>query len=124
MFNQIVLIGNIGSDANYRQVGEHTVASFSLATTKRKGDQEKTEWHNVEVWNKTANALKPFSTKGTGLVVVGQIKTESYEKDGVKKYITKVTATYVGVNVFSAVTKREKPEQPRPAAPPVDDFPF
>lgn len=98
--NQVTLIGNIGKDPEVRftQSGA-AVATFSLATSFpiRKGGNTEwgTDWHNIVVWGDLAE-LATELTKGTRVVVVGQIKTRSYEdKNGQKRYTTEVVAKSV-----------------------------
>ena len=95
--NKVQLIGNVGRDPEivYFKSGD-AVAKFSIATTekwkdKTSGEQkEKTEWHNVEVFGGTVEVVKNYVEKGKQLFIEGQLQTDTYEKDGVKKYATKV----------------------------------
>ncbi len=83
--NLVILSGRLGKDAEPRNAGDKVVHSFTLATTEGK---DKTSWHNCEGWNlgKVAEYLK----KGTQIAIRGSIKYDSWEKDGVKQYSTKI----------------------------------
>ena len=97
--NKVMLLGNLGKDPEVRHLPSgSSVASFSIATSesyKDKNDQkvEITEWHNVEVWNGLAKVAEQYLKKGMTVFVEGQIRTESWDdKDGVKRYTTKIRA--------------------------------
>lgn len=98
--NEVTLIGRLGKDPQYRELGESNhVCNFSLATSdsiKKDGDWHKvTDWHNVVVFGNQALACSRFIHKGSQVYVKGKVKNESYEKDGETKYITKVYASKV-----------------------------
>lgn len=95
--NKAILIGNLGRDAELRYTpGGAAVAKFSLATSETWTDksgqkQERTEWHNVDLWGKTAETLTEYLTKGKQVYVEGRIQTNEYtDKDGVKRKATSV----------------------------------
>ena len=100
--NKVILIGNLGRDPETRYMpnGE-AVTNVTIATTeswKDKGSgerQEKTEWHRVVVWGKTAEALAAFLTKGRAVYVTGKIAYREYEKDGQKRFTTEIRAERV-----------------------------
>src|SRR3984893_7814615 len=95
--NKVILVGNLGRDAELRYTpGGAAVAKFSLATTEVWNDkagqrQEKTEWHNIDVWGKQAEALTEYLRKGKQVYVEGRLQTDEYtDKEGVKRKSTKV----------------------------------
>jgi single-strand DNA-binding protein len=95
--NKAILIGNLGRDAELRYTPNGSaVAKFSLATTETWNDkagqkQERTEWHNVDLWGKTAETLTEYLTKGKQVYVEGRLQTNEYtDKDGVKRRATSV----------------------------------
>jgi single-strand DNA-binding protein len=89
--NQVTLLGNLGRDVEVRNAGASKLAVFSLATTRRKKDEdgnwgEVTDWHNCEgPWDKGAEILGEYAKKGHQLLVTGSIRTDEWEKDGVKQ---------------------------------------
>ena len=96
--NKVILLGNVGKDPEIRATGGGmTVASFSLATTDRAKDQsgnwtDKTEWHNLVAFQRTAEIIRDYVKKGTKLYVEGKIQTRSWEDktSGEKKYRTEI----------------------------------
>ena len=91
MINKAILVGHVGKDPEVRTTTNSRVASFSLATTEKYNDQEKTQWHNCIVWAKLADVVEKYVKKGQLLYVEGRIEYRSYDdKDGNKKYITDI----------------------------------
>lgn len=96
--NKVILVGNLGRDAEVRYTsGGSAVATISVATTevwndKSSGErQEKTEWHRVVIWGKTAENLKEYLTKGKQIYVEGKLQTRKWQdRDGNDKYTTEI----------------------------------
>lgn len=93
--NKVILIGVVGKEIETQIVNGTPVAKFPLATSEKWTDkqgnkQEKTEWHNIEVWGKGANTLQTYSGKGKRLFIEGKVSYGSYEKNGEKKYFTSI----------------------------------
>jgi single-strand DNA-binding protein len=96
--NKVFLLGHVGKQPEIRSTqGGTTVASFSLATTDRQKDQsgswaDKTEWHNLVAFNRTAEIVRDYVTKGTQLHIEGKIQTRSWDDQasGQKKYRTEI----------------------------------
>jgi single-strand DNA-binding protein len=96
--NKVFLLGNVGKDPEIRTTaGGMTVASFSLATADRAKDQQgnwadKTEWHNLVCFQRTAEIVRDYVKKGTQLFVEGKIQTRSWDDktSGEKKYRTEI----------------------------------
>ncbi|MEZ4224196.1 MAG: single-stranded DNA-binding protein [Polyangiaceae bacterium] len=100
--NRVMLLGNLGADPELRMTsGGQAVLKMRLATSETYFDrnrvkQERTEWHNVVVWGKRAEALGKFLTKGSRLFVEGGLRTSSYEdRDGNKRYRTEIVANNI-----------------------------
>jgi single-strand DNA-binding protein len=96
--NKVLLLGNVGKDPEIRSTaGGMTVASFSLATADRAKDAQgnwvdKTEWHNLVCFQRTAEVVRDYVKKGTQLFVEGKIQTRSWDDktSGEKKYKTEI----------------------------------
>jgi len=79
--NKVILIGNLGRDAEVRYTpGGAAIAKFSLATTEVWNDkagqrQERTEWHNVDLWGKQAESLSEYLQKGKQVFVEGRLQS-------------------------------------------------
>ena len=100
--NKVILVGNLGRDAELRYTpGGAPVATLNLATTEIWNDkggqrQEKTEWHRVVLWGKTAESLNEYLTKGKQIYVEGRLQTRQWDdKDGNKRYTTEIKADRV-----------------------------
>ena len=95
-FSMTILEGNIGQDPDIKKVGKDgLVANFSLATEYSYKDNDgkkvkETSWHKCVAWNGLAELIEDYTEKGSRVLVTGRIKYEEYEKDGEKKYITKI----------------------------------
>jgi len=98
--NKVILVGNLGRDAELRYTpGGAPVATLNLATTEVWNDkasgqkQEKTEWHRVVLWGKSAESLSEYLTKGKQIYVEGRLQTRKWQdKDGNDKYTTEIRA--------------------------------
>jgi single-strand DNA-binding protein len=96
--NKVMLIGNLGKDAETRYTKSGTpVTSFPVATTRRIKDgqsgewRDETDWHDVVVWK--AENVAGYLLKGTQVYVEGRLQTRSWEgQDGQKKYRTEIVA--------------------------------
>jgi len=95
--NKVILIGNLGKDPEIRYTqGGEPIANFSLATSENWTDksgqkQERTEWHRVEVFGKTAQVVRDYCQKGKQVYLEGSIRYDEWtDKDGNKKYMTKI----------------------------------
>ena len=96
--NKVILLGNLGKDpeVKYTQSGM-AVARFSLATTDRAKDkdgnwQDKTEWHNLVAFGRTAEVAGEYLKKGRTIYIEGALRTSSWDdkESGQKKYRTEV----------------------------------
>ncbi|MFB3776080.1 MAG: single-stranded DNA-binding protein [Bryobacteraceae bacterium] len=96
--NKVILVGNLGRDAETRFTPSGAArTTFSVATSRRWKDQqtgewkEETDWHNVVLWRQ--ENLGNYLTKGKQVYVEGRLQTRSYEdKDNKKVYTTEVVA--------------------------------
>jgi single-strand DNA-binding protein len=79
--NKIILVGNLGRDAELRYTPSGAaIAKFSLATTEKWNDksgspQERTEWHNIDLWGKQAESLSEYLLKGRQVYVEGRLQS-------------------------------------------------
>ncbi len=98
--NKVILVGNVGKDPEVRYSQSGTpVANFSLATNERfKGRndewQERTEWHSIVAWQRLAEIVGEYVSKGSKIYVEGKIQTSSWEdrQSGERKYRTEIVA--------------------------------
>lgn len=115
--NRVVLVGRLVKDPElrYTQSGI-AVANFTLAVNRRfakEGDQQ-ADFIQCVVWNKVAENVAKYLTKGSQVAIEGRIQTSSYEdKDGVKRYKTEVVAENVE---FLNTKKKEETNEAMEAA--------
>lgn len=114
MYNKIVLIGNLGDDAQIKTLDSGVkIAEFSLATSESYKDKsgewkQKTEWHNIKAWGKLAERADKL-VKGATILLEGKVTTETWEKDGQKRYKCVIVASY-----FRILNRSEKPNSSEP----------
>src|SRR3954452_24572579 len=109
--NKVILLGNVGKDPEIRSsAGGTMVANFTLATSDRQKDQQgnwqdRTEWHNLVAFKRTAEIIRDYVKKGSKLYVEGKIQTRSWDdkETGAKRYKTEIL-----VNDFSLLSGREE----------------
>ena len=110
--NKIILLGNVGSEPDVKVFDNGDMkTTFSLATSdqwtdKQGNKQESTEWHTCVTYRQLAKIASDLVKKGSKVFVEGRIKTNSWEKDGVKKY-----QTTVEVLKLLVLDKRQTQEQ-------------
>ena len=106
--NQVTLIGRLGKDPeltstpNGGQVTRFTIATDDSYTDRDGNRVERTDWHNVECWGGLAEVIARYCRKGKEIALSGKLKTDSWEKDGEKKY-----KTYVLMEDFAFIGKKE-----------------
>lgn len=91
--NKVILIGRISSDIDVRQTQSGTsTATFSVAVDRNMGagKEKATDFIRCVAWGKTSEFLAQYFSKGKQIALEGNIKTGSYEKDGVKHFTTDV----------------------------------
>ena len=109
--NKVILLGNVGKDPEIRSTPSGTmVANFTLATSDRQKDaqgnwQDRTEWHNLVAFARTAEIVRDYVKKGTKLYIEGKIQTRSWDdkETGAKRYRTEII-----VNDLSLLSGREE----------------
>jgi single-strand DNA-binding protein len=98
--NKVILIGNLGKDPEVKYTqGGMPVAKFSLATNERFKDkegqwQDRTEWHNIVAFQRTAEIVGEYLKKGGKVYIEGSLRTSSWDdkETGQKKYKTEIIA--------------------------------
>jgi single-strand DNA-binding protein len=95
--NRTFLLGNVGKDPQINATPGGIAASFSLATTDREKDQQgnwidRTEWHNLVAYGRTAEVVRDYVTKGSQLFIQGKIQTKSWDdkQSGQKRQRTEI----------------------------------
>ncbi len=96
--NKVILLGNVGKDPEIKATASGTVvATFSIATSERFKDktgnwQDRTEWHNLVAYQRTAEIVRDYVKKGNKLYIEGRLQTSSWDDKttGQKKYKTEI----------------------------------
>ena len=97
--NKVILVGNLGRDPEVRRTGNgDPIVSFSVATAESWKDKatgerkERTEWHNVTIFNEALGKVaEQYCKKGTKVYLEGQLQTREYTvKDGNQRKATDV----------------------------------
>jgi single-strand DNA-binding protein len=96
--NKVILVGNVGKDPEIKFAANgNAIASFSLATTDRTKDQggnwtDRTEWHNLVAFQRTAEIIRDYVKKGSKIYVEGRIQTRSWDdkETNQKRYRTEI----------------------------------
>src|SRR5574344_633435 len=106
--NKVILIGRITKDIELRTVNtDKSVATYTLAIDRGYGDKKETDFINCVTWEKQAENIAKYCTKGSMIAVEGRMSNRSYDaKDGTKKYVTEVVTS----NVQFLDTKKEVKE--------------
>ena len=95
--NKVVLVGRLARDPELRTTQSGTaVVSFTVACDRRftrQGEERQADFINCVAWNKTAEFISRYFTKGMRIALDGRIQTRSYDdQSGNKRYITEVVA--------------------------------
>ena len=91
--NQCNFIGRLGADPETRFMPNGDgVCSFRIAVGWKTKEKEGAEWVSITAFGKLSEICAQYLTKGSQVFVSGRMKTEEYEKDGIKRYSTKIVA--------------------------------
>jgi len=109
MINKVILIGNLGSDPEIRNLENGSkVAKFSIATNENYQDksgewQKITEWHNIVAWRALADRAENYLKKGSMVYLEGKLTTRKWQdQNGNDKYTTEIVA-----RLLRSLEKRE-----------------
>jgi single-strand DNA-binding protein len=98
--NKVILIGTCGADPETRYgTNGNAITTVSLATNESWTDkatgekQERTEWHRVKLFGRTAEIASEYLRKGKPVYIEGKLRTDKYtDKDGIERYTTNIVA--------------------------------
>jgi single-strand DNA-binding protein len=99
--NKVILVGHLGADPEVRYTQNGTaVANIRIATNESYNDKntgervERTEWHRVVAWNKLAEIVGQYLTKGRQVYIEGRLQTRQWQdNDGNTRYTTEIRAS-------------------------------
>lgn len=114
--NKVLILGNVTRDPELRTMPNGgNVASLGIATNRTWKDkagqkQQEAEFHNVVAFGKLADIIGQYAKKGALLLIEGRLKTQSWEKDGIKRYKTEIIAESMQLGPRPSGVVQEKPE--------------
>ena len=119
--NQCNFIGRLGADPETRYTPNGDgVCSFRIAVGWKTKEKEGAEWVSITAFGKLSEICAQYLTKGSQVFVSGRMKTEEYEKDGIKRYSTKIVADrmqMLGGKPSGESAPSEKPQRNAQGAP-------
>ena len=99
---KVMVLGNLGQDPELRNTANGmAVATLRVASTDTWSDangqrQERTEWHTIVVWGRSAENCKQYLAKGRSVFVEGRLQTRKWQdKEGHDRYSTEIVADRV-----------------------------
>lgn len=123
-------MGRLGKDPELKDANGLAICNFSVATSKEWKDdggekKERTEWHSIVCFRKTAEIAGKYLTKGRQVLIEGELQTRSWEgEDGKKNYRTEIIANNIQF-IGDGQARGERPANGSATPPPVsDDIPF
>jgi single-strand DNA-binding protein len=95
--NKAIVMGHVGRDPELRYTPSgKAVATFSVATNRKVGDNLQTEWHSIVVWERQAEFASKSITKGALVLAEGRLQTREWEgQSGEKRSRTEIVADRV-----------------------------
>lgn len=113
--NKVILVGHVGKKPEIRYVGSRPIASFTLATnepprTSPDGRQipERTEWHNIVMWDAAAETAERYIDRGTKLFIEGKLRTRQWQdRNAITRYTTEIL-----VDQFDILSRPQPSQQP------------
>ncbi|MEJ9395270.1 single-stranded DNA-binding protein [Escherichia coli] len=101
--NKVILVGRLGKDPEVRYIPNGgAVANLQVATSeswrdKQTGEiREQTEWHRVVLFGKLAEVAGEYLRKGAQVYIEGQLRTRSWEDNGITRYVTEILVKTTG----------------------------
>ena len=113
--NLIVLKGRLTADPELKKVGQKqtSVCDFSIAVNRR-FEKEKADFINCQAWGNTAEFISKYFGKGKEIAVSGELHIDQYEKDGEKRYSTRVNVDCVEFCGSKNENTENRPEENKP----------
>lgn len=120
--NKVILVGYLGADPENKSNEKLGIVRLRVATSEkwrsREGTvHEKTEWHQVTLFEKLADVATKYLQKGSLVYIEGSLSTRSWETDsGEKRYATEIRARELKMLGAAPAKKKAQPE--------TDELPF
>lgn len=111
--NKVILVGRLGKDPEVRYIPNGgAVANLQVATSeswrdKQTGEmREQTEWHRVVLFGKLAEVAGEYLRKGAQVYIEGQLRTRSWEDNGITRYVTEILVKTTGTMQMLGTCRR------------------
>lgn len=115
--NKAIVLGHVGRDPETRSTQDGTkIVSFSVATSEKWKDNERTEWHRVVIFNeRLADVAEKYLRKGSKVYLEGQIQTRKWsDKDGIEKFSTEIVLGKYRGELVLLDAKKSAPDNDEP----------
>ncbi|CSI24459.1 single-stranded DNA-binding protein [Shigella sonnei] len=120
--NKVILVGRLGNDPEVRYIPNGgAVANLQVATSeswrdKQTGEmREQTEWHRVVLFGKLAEVAGEYLRKGAQVYIEGQLRTRSWEDNGITRYVTEILVKTTGtMQMLGRAPQQNAQAQPKP----------
>ncbi len=120
--NKVILVGRLGNDPEVRYIPNGgAVANLQVATSeswrdKQTGEmREQTEWHRVVLFGKLAEVAGEYLRKGAQVYIEGQLRTRSWDDNGITRYITEILVKTTGtMQMLGSAPQQNAQAQPKP----------
>src|SRR5574344_1677313 len=101
--NRITILGNLGNDPDVKYTASGSaIANLTVATSEEWKDKttgekrEAVEWHRVVLFGKLAEVAGEYLRKGSQVYIEGQLRTRSWEDNGITRYVTEILVKTTG----------------------------
>ncbi|MDR3329102.1 MAG: single-stranded DNA-binding protein [Prevotellaceae bacterium] len=114
---KIIIAGQLGQDAQAKEVGERLAINFSVAVNEKRGDKEATSWYACALWrNKDKAGIASYLKKGTGVIIEGAPDVEAWLSKEKSEPQARIKITVSDLHFMSGTPKKaEEPAAPAPA---------
>ena len=103
--NKVLLVGRTVEAIELKQVGENNKSTVTSQLAVGRSYKDSEDFLTFVAWGKTAEVLAKMTAKGSLIGLEGELRSRSYEKDGVKRYVTEVLVDKVDLLESKAQTE-------------------
>lgn len=120
--NKVIVVGRLGKDPEVRYIPNGgAVANLQVATSETWRDKQtgemrvQTEWHRVVLFGKLAEVAGEYLRKGAQVYIEGQLRTRSWEDNGITRYVTEILVKTTGtMQMLGSAPQQNAQVQPQP----------